>query len=144
MSSKLFMALVETVATYNTSKGINHKKIIDAAREVMRSPVFKPHHGLHDLTPIETAELPSTNYPNGLYSYDSIDGLSLIRYVVILRLNENSHLYLKLMLGDIDSAVSRYRLAYVHYDGFLTIHHDLERGTISQIKDHLKEQGVEL
>lgn len=144
MSTRVFMDLVHAVIAYNHDRSIRHVDIIKAAREVMRDPMFKVHVGLYNLTPRETAALPCESYPNGIYSFDTVEFLNARRYIVILRLNDSAHLYIKLMLDDMDSSIIRFRLAYVTYDGFLTTHHDLELGTEQQIRDHLIKQGVDL
>lgn len=144
MSNAEFTNLIETIWSYSTDKTQRQKKVLDAATKVVEHPFFKEHEDLYELTPRETSKLPGDTYPNGLYSIN-ITKTGQRRLVIILRTSETAHIYLKLMLHELDYSTESYRLAYVSSTrNFPTIHHDLERGTIYQVKRYLSEQGISL
>lgn len=144
MSNPAFKNLIETIWAYDTDKSKRQKKLLDAVQRTITDPFFAEHEDLYELTPRQTSQLPNKQYPNGLYSLNITKG-GQRRLVIIVRTSEDSHIYLKMMLQELDYSTESHRLAYVTSTlRFPTIHHDLERGTIYQVKRFLEDNGIEL
>lgn len=152
MTTQAFKNLIQTLAPSSTKTVIKHGDVLDAAREVMRSPLFKEFAGLAQIsaeeTRIETNKMgigkEGKPYPTGLYSFDHLESTNVRRYIFILLTTDAKHVYVKLMLNDTDLSLDYYRLAHVQIVGKSTWHFNMANLTFDEIISHLELNGATL
>lgn len=146
MSTTSFKELIHSLSPQPAASKTKHKDIVNVTREMMRSSLFREFPGLHAMSAEDTREAMNskdiTEYPYGIFSYDHVHADNVRRYIFILMLDDKSHLYIKLMLDDIDFCLSYYRLALVTIDGNKTTHYNLAKDSFEDILKHLTDNGV--
>lgn len=152
MSTQAFRNLIQTLAPAEGKKSVKHGDVLEAAREVIRAPLFKEFDGLTQISAEETRRetrlmgigKDDKPYPYGLYSFDRADNSNIRRYIFILLTSDDDHIYVKLMLNDADLSLDYYRLAYVEFDDKSTCHLNMANHTYEEILDILETKGVAL
>lgn len=152
MSTQAFKNLIQTLAPSDTKTVIKHGDVLDAAREVMRSTLFKEFEGLAQIsaeeTRLETRRMgigkDDKPYPTGLYSFDHMVATNVRRYIFILLTSDAKHIYVKLMLNDTDLSLDYYRLAHVQIVGKSTWHFNMANLSFDEIMTHLELNGATL
>lgn len=145
MSTQVFKDLIRAATACKEPEAYKHNSTIEALRAVINDSDSKKYNDLSDVIPADIGSLDLEQYPTVIYSFNYIEFNSVDKvYIVIMPLSKTEHLYIKLVINNIDNSITRYRLAYVAYTDKLTLHHDLERMSYSEIESYLLTMGVEL
>lgn len=142
MLSDQFINLMKVVTARKDGGGGNNSPTIEALRTIISDRGSRCFDDMSEIQPHEVGHKFDSNKPV-IYSFnsDTFNGIDKV-YIVILQITSTSHLYIKLVINNTDNSVTRNRIAYVTYKSNLTVHHDLERMTFNEIKEHLLTQGI--
>lgn len=134
---------MKAVTASKDGRGGENSPTINALREIISDKDSISCGDMSEIQPHEITEVPnSVGHVCYSFNYDTFNGIDKI-YIVILRLNHTSHLYLKLVINNRDNSITRYRMAYVVYETRVTVHHDLERLGYNDICEFLESKGID-